>query len=341
MPRKKIGPTKKEKILIEERKQQSYFDWLLTFLSLSDTDPRAEVRPSYFTNAFVMNGVATDRLIEIARTGNTSEYRGTEIDRNARPPESDMDICTITPLEGVKHKTPQHRDKSGWALVASDLDEMLDGTGYDKMLAVRVRALSMTEKRRLVTFGVLQLPMSAIYSKIVESSIADITQDGKFDSLREHFIHVDGHYHYIPKRTRQLTKQGVLEWMWQVEMLTLLWHAQKSAWQVKMWYEGYPSIRIMSDVGGIKELYTSRDVPEDKLRKPTIRQWIKDHWREMPTDQEEETYVREHLRGATKFTWMGINCEVTPSIFDKEKEQQLITQRSTMRESGADRRPVS
>jgi len=109
-------------------------------------------------------------------------------------------------------------------------------------------------------------------------------------------------------------------------------------WAVNVGWEQSPSIRIVTDPTGLKELFRLRDVPSSGDRREALMAWVSSHWRKTRADQDVETYVRKHLRGATKFEWKGLACEVVPSRYDMETRDKLIAERNSMRETGTDRR---
>lgn len=116
---------------------------------------------------------------------------------------------------------------------------------------------------------------------------------------------------------------------------------QRYEWAVSLGLEASPSIRFATDPTGIKEIFKIRDLPEGKDRREALMTWVSDHWRQDRDDPDMEIYVRKHLRGATMFTWRGMNCELLPSKFDVDQREKLIAKRDAMRMAGSDRRLVS
>jgi hypothetical protein len=107
-------------------------------------------------------------------------------------------------------------------------------------------------------------------------------------------------------------------------------------WNVQLGWEGNAMIRIPTDPMGAREVFKLRDIPEGRVRRAAIRDWITDHWRQRRQDPSTEVYVRKHLRGAQQFSWGGLNCYVTPSDYDINREQKLIREREELREAGED-----
>ena len=87
------------------------------------------------------------------------------------------------------------------------------------------------------------------------------------------------------------------------------WH-----WQVRMGYVGGGSLCFWTDPEGAASTFAMRDVPEGRKRRAAIRHWVKSHWRQNRGGGLSE--VRKHLRGATEFTWNGLNVRITPSKSD-------------------------
>jgi len=51
-----------------------------------------------------------------------------------------------------------------------------------------------------------------------------------------------------------------------------------------------------------------------------LRPWVQEHYRQNRTNPEVEIKVREHMRGATDFSWQDLNCRIRPSQFDVERD---------------------
>jgi len=88
-------------------------------------------------------------------------------------------------------------------------------------------------------------------------------------------------------------------------------------WSVCLSFGG-PSIRFLTDPTGVREIFKLRDLPEGKLRRAALRNWVRRHNRRSRADAAALIDVRRHLRGATKFTWNGMTCVIEPSGLDLE-----------------------
>lgn len=113
---------------------------------------------------------------------------------------------------------------------------------------------------------------------------------------------------------------------------------QRYEWAVSLGLDESPSIRFATDPTGIKDVFRIRDLPDGKDRREALLNWVTQHWRQDRRDPDVEVYVRQHLRGATKFNWRGMNCVLLPSQYDIDKRDQLIAEREAMRMAGSDRR---
>jgi hypothetical protein len=113
---------------------------------------------------------------------------------------------------------------------------------------------------------------------------------------------------------------------------------QRYEWAVSLGLENSPSIRFATDPTGIKDIFRIRDLPEGKDRRAALMTWISDHWRQDRRDPEIELYVRNHLRGATAFSWRGMDCTLLPSQFDVDQRDKLIAERAAMKAAGTDKR---
>jgi hypothetical protein len=95
-------------------------------------------------------------------------------------------------------------------------------------------------------------------------------------------------------------------------------------WRVCLAYPGYPSLGLTTDPTGIRAIFRLRDVPDGRERRASLRNWVSEHWRTLPrTSEEDGTWVRQHLRGAMNFNWLGLNCQILPSQEAIDKNMDL------------------
>jgi hypothetical protein len=86
-------------------------------------------------------------------------------------------------------------------------------------------------------------------------------------------------------------------------------------WHVKL---GYPQARarlaLATNATEARKLFAARDLPEGKQRRAALRHWVAEHYR-----RAREVEVRSHFRGAERFNWDGMQCEITPSEYDRDR----------------------
>lgn len=116
---------------------------------------------------------------------------------------------------------------------------------------------------------------------------------------------------------------------------------QRYEWAVSIGFSNSPSVRIVTDPTGMKDLFRLRDVPDGRNRRDALMTWVSDHWRKDRRDPDVETYVRKHMRGSAKFDWRGMECEIMPARFDIEKRDELIAMRREIKTTGSDKRPAT
>lgn len=104
-----------------------------------------------------------------------------------------------------------------------------------------------------------------------------------------------------------------------VQMGYSLQFTQQLFWHVELGWEGYPTVLIPTDAVGVREVFRLRDIPEGKARRAALRHWVHEHMRKSRRDDGDEIKVREHLRGATKFRWNGMICNIEVSKSDAER----------------------
>lgn len=94
-----------------------------------------------------------------------------------------------------------------------------------------------------------------------------------------------------------------------------------------------------------KKLFSDRDKPAFKSRREALRNWVTSHWRDLPAITLcEQVQVVKHLRGATKFNWRGLDCEIVISPdslreADRAKEE-MPSPRPRRMIAGADSLPM-
>ena len=82
-----------------------------------------------------------------------------------------------------------------------------------------------------------------------------------------------------------------------------------------------PRILIPTSPSGCLKLFQDREKEEGQTRRAALKHWVNQHYRAHSENDDEIIYVREHLRGNTRFIWRGVEVEVLVSAFDLEKNE--------------------
>lgn len=97
---------------------------------------------------------------------------------------------------------------------------------------------------------------------------------------------------------------------------------ERYSWHVAFGFcDDGPRIVVPTSPDGCLELFKKRDLSPGEQRRAALRHWVNSHYRDLPNAQFDMTYVREHLRGNTRFIWSGLDCELMVSEFDLEKNE--------------------
>jgi hypothetical protein len=109
-------------------------------------------------------------------------------------------------------------------------------------------------------------------------------------------------------------------------------------WVARVTLDTAPSLSLITDPTGVKELWKFRDIPHGAKRRAALLHWVNDHWRMDRHDPDVETYVRKHLRGACSFSHGDLSVDVQESREDRACIYEAIKDRDAARASGKDRR---
>lgn len=94
-------------------------------------------------------------------------------------------------------------------------------------------------------------------------------------------------------------------------------------WRVSIGVDSSPSVCFPTDPIGIRDVFRLRDIPPGKSRRAALTHWVREHWRKKRDPSASDlSKVREHLRGASEFSWNGLRCRIVPSISDQERAVQ-------------------
>ena len=87
-------------------------------------------------------------------------------------------------------------------------------------------------------------------------------------------------------------------------------HRKRSYWNVLLGYPGTARSRLATDQRGVRAFFGDRDVGEGR-RRAALLHWVRGHWRcRRPPNDEDTSWVREHIRGKREFSWNGMRGEV-------------------------------
>lgn len=89
-------------------------------------------------------------------------------------------------------------------------------------------------------------------------------------------------------------------------------------WRVRLGIDGGCSVTFPTSSESAKDVFRLRDLPSGAKRRTALRNWIRAHTRKRKDGISSD--IAAHLRGATRFNWNGLHCELIPSQYDRERE---------------------
>lgn len=104
-------------------------------------------------------------------------------------------------------------------------------------------------------------------------------------------------------------------------------------WRLIVSVPGGPSLSLLTNSAG------ARHAIENRENTKSLRLWVTNHWRQLVSDPDQDTYVRKHLRGRTDFDWAGYRCRIIVPQDAVDENVKLAKERARMRREGVDRRP--
>lgn len=120
-----------------------------------------------------------------------------------------------------------------------------------------------------------------------------------------------------------------------LEALSVIFSAalvERYAWHVAFGFnDGGPRLVVPTNPRGCLDLFRSRDLAAGERRRAALRHWVNSHYRNRSEDPGAVAYVRDHLRGATRFIWNGLDCELMVSAYDLEKDEAFRAQAADWR----------
>lgn len=123
------------------------------------------------------------------------------------------------------------------------------------------------------------------------------------------------------------------EWLIDGYKILMSFAASEPAfWMAKIKLEpDVPGLALITDPIGVRSLLKLRDIPQGKKRREALLHWVSEHWRQQRKDEESESYVRKHLRGAEKCTYKAYSIDVQASKEDDVQNMLYEKERAAMR----------
>jgi len=193
-------------------------------------------------------------------------------------------------------------------------DDDDDSTLYDKRKKVafnRVRLLTPKDAR-----GIVRFTMPYMVEHLV--GFVDVTNQG-VQTLRLVYGSASG-VDWIPigvAQNKTESEDVVVKTRRRIDAAIGFQHSQEESWIVQLQHEGCPAVVFTTDPAGAKEIFRLRDVPDGRKRRSSLINWVDAHYRQRHSGGDEAlTYIRRHVRGATRFTWNGLICYIKPARRD-------------------------
>lgn len=91
-------------------------------------------------------------------------------------------------------------------------------------------------------------------------------------------------------------------------------------WQVDVGEPGGASAMFPVSRAECADLFATRDALPGRSRRSALRHFVEKHARRRPDDVggPSDVEVRRYLRGQTRFSWNGLDCEIIPPAYDAE-----------------------
>ena len=133
----------------------------------------------------------------------------------------------------------------------------------------------------------------------------------------------------IPEDSPLFTKQWLLD---ANAMMVGMAAVEPTYWVAKVSVQpNVPSLALITDPTGIKELWKLRNTAPGKSRRSPLLNWVSDHWRKDRHDPDVELYVRRHLRGQRHLTFKHFTVSLQESQVDTLAALEAKREREAMR----------
>ncbi|AKR48606.1 hypothetical protein [Acetobacter pasteurianus] len=204
--------------------------------------------------------------------------------------EDDLDKLPIWPF-----------DVSIATLVGSDIG-WPDGTWQ----FMRARALNKKEWRGRI---------KKFFPKMIELAYSFRKQNGTFTSCKIPFSIVNGKLIQAYGTGGNIAECGRT-----IKICAGFALNKRYDWSVLLHEDNTPSVRLLTDIRGCREIFKLRDAPPGKLRRAALIHWVTAHWRKKrQAGASDRKWVKEFLRGKRSFTWNGLHCTIELPEYDQEQ----------------------
>lgn len=145
--------------------------------------------------------------------------------------------------------------------------------------------------------------------QMLRRQIAMVRTDATYQEEAQHLAYLGGAWRWAGERSRVEKVKREAE----RDAGLGIWLAErtKPSWQVLLGYTDSPRLRFETDPSGVLSCFRLRDIPNGKSRRSALVHWVSSHWRKS-SSREGLAEVRAHLRGARRFLWNGLDCEILP-----------------------------
>lgn len=164
--------------------------------------------------------------------------------------------------------------------------------------------------------------IARFYPILGELSQANIYTDGKYRSGRAYFGWDGKNWKYCSITGSEADFQEKINTLFAITICRQLYRRYQWRTIIDCGFGG--SLTFVTDPVGIREIFKMRDIPEGKLRRESLRNWITQHWRMKHDDPSALIEVRKHLRGQTSFHWNGMRVRIKPSEYDIEQNETKL-----------------
>lgn len=292
----------------------AYIDDLLTYMALAkpvrSKDSIDYIAPSHFDRAQPL----TKRYLKLV--GNSTPEQDREMDLKygiKKEPNGGIDPKNLLKFFDSFAGTRPTEAKAAidHAIIK---DATGTGSGVYKFALLRLRQIPNNQARGHVA---VQCRLNFLLSRAL------VTHDGEVRKGMHSYVGYNNGRWITEPHNRSVLENSLIEVDMQAHacMLTAQQITSEQFWKVRIGWDSLPRITFNTDVLGVREVFRLRDIPNGAQRRAALRHWVGEHWRE---NEKDRIKVRRHLRGAIKFSWNGLQCEIEPSLLDRKDNQEIV-----------------